>query len=126
MDVIGVLREIIFVADAMFPIAGLPQFLFGWHAQMVPGEALDLRPSQGIIVITLRQTPETMQMIWKQHPSLYEKWIFISYRLHGSSQSGSDILAGKYRAAIMRNQREEIAASGYTGTAVVGHWIIQW
>src|SRR3989338_10808125 len=88
---------------------------------MMHGETLDLRPSQGIIGITLRQTPHTMQMIGEQHPSFHIKRMFLAYRLHGSTQGDPDILVGQHRTAIMRHQREEIAASGYAGTAVVRH-----
>src|SRR4030065_1801564 len=116
VDVINMTPIIVRIPDQMFPIAMLPErALLALRAsssheiRTIQADATALRhsafddlPTCREIAVIERQCPDTMQMIWQQHPGVDGEGMGLPHQRNTFPQCRSDILV----------QQEGLAAQG--------------
>src|ERR1035437_3261787 len=138
MHVIDVPRQILLVADEMFPEPPLPKCRFApldarlrrWNPVVDPVRAaagyvlLDQRPAQGKIVITVRQGPYAMQMIRQHNPGENPEWVRSADRIDGRSQRGHATRIGQDRPISPIRDSREIGAARDVCATIIRHGMI--
>src|SRR5690606_11971050 len=83
--------------------------------------ALDPPPAVGEVRIARRQAPYRMHVIREQNPAIDAKGLAGPDLQDGLPQSQADIRVGQYRLAPFGDNREEVAATRYACSPVIGH-----
>ncbi len=115
MDVVHVPREIVVVADRMFPIAPLPKRKFAVGVTLevrarveqagteVP---FDASPPGGKVSVIRGQCKDRVQVIGQDHNSIDRKWSFLPGHTKGRAKRG-DVIDKSCRPSIRQCQREK-------------------
>ena len=133
VDVVQVPREVVLVANSMFPVAPLPDRTFAFAAsrcadrvvavRRCPAELpLDQHPAFGEVAVPVWKLPDAVQVIRKyDHGGNFER----VRRANGAkcrSQSGDFLLPAQNGLAVESDKREEVAVASVVAAIAHESW----
>lgn len=135
MQIIRMIMEILLISNGVFHESRLPNTapaLFGVsladfdftpsRRRPILGErGFDGFPSIGVVIVTRRERPDRVKVIWKQNDCNLVEWALRQFSPNGIAQNRSGRLIAKKWPSARCNDREEIRTSRHEIAAKVGH-----